>query len=639
LNRHVRWLALLLAAVAVAAYVNSFHNPFVFDDDEAIVTNASIRHLSPIGDVLAPPSNNPTAGRPLVNLTFAINYALSGFSTTGFRATNLLIHLAGALLLLGIVRRTLLRHPDVASGVDAAWAGFAAALLWLLHPLQTETIDYITQRTESLAGLFVLLTVYAAMRGMAAKRPARWYVLAVCASVLGVASKESAVVAPVLVLLYDAAFESGGLVAALRRRVGLYGALAASWAVLAYLALPGPRARTAGFAAGVSPWTYLLNQAVMIVRYLRLAIWPAGLVADYGPVHPIAFGQALPYLLVVLALAGGALVAWWKRPAVGYVCAWFFVTLAPTSSLVPIASEVGAERRMYLPLAALAVLAAIAAAKLARQARAATAVVAIVAVALGAATFHRNSEYASRIGLWQTVLARAPQGRVHFNLGAELAAEGRHDEAIREYRLGLTDSYEAQLGLGYELHARGDDREAVEHLREYIRQQPNGADAAPAYNAMGRALAALGRFDEAADAFRHVLALQPSNDDVHRFLSDVLVRAGNADSLAGRRDAALAKFREAASANPRSSAAETNLGVVLHAMGQLEEARTHYMKAIAIDPNNADAHNDLAHLWASAGRFDLAADEYRQALARRPDWAVARDGLAAAQRQIRPSGR
>src|SRR5205814_1211326 len=162
-------------------------------------------------------------------------------------------------VLFGLVRRAMHsvgERPERADG----WA-FASALIWLLHPLNTEVVDYVVQRTESLMGLFYLLTIYAAARAIAGERRAR-------------------------------------------------------------------------------RWTFV-------------SIWPGPLVLDYGRVQPITFSAALPYAIVVVTLLVAALAAWIRRPQIAFLGSCFFLTLAPTSSVIPIATEVGAERRMYLPLAAL----------------------------------------------------------------------------------------------------------------------------------------------------------------------------------------------------------------------------------------------------------------------------------------------
>jgi len=157
----------LIVLAAVAAYHNSFAGIFLMDDVDAIVANRTIRQLWPIWEVLSPPCNGETVGgRPLLNLTLAINYAVSGLDVWSYHAVNLVIHIAAALLLLGILRRTFLA-PALRDrfGSAATPLALASALLWAVHPLQTESVTYIVQRAESLMGFCYLLTLYCVIRG------------------------------------------------------------------------------------------------------------------------------------------------------------------------------------------------------------------------------------------------------------------------------------------------------------------------------------------------------------------------------------------------------------------------------------------------------------------------------------------
>jgi protein O-mannosyl-transferase len=168
--------ALLIVVAGVATYSNSLGGQFIWDDQTSIVTNRTIQHLWPLSDPLTPPRETPVAGRPLVNLSFAINYALGGLNETGYHAGNIAIHIACALLLFAIVRRTLLNKESGEISQEARplfqpadTTAVVVALLWMVHPLQSEAVNYITQRSESLMALFFLLTLYAAIRA----RPAR----------------------------------------------------------------------------------------------------------------------------------------------------------------------------------------------------------------------------------------------------------------------------------------------------------------------------------------------------------------------------------------------------------------------------------------------------------------------------------
>lgn len=205
------WPAAVIVLAALWAYRGTYRDPFVFDDLPSISENASIRALWPPWAPLAPPSHGTTVGgRPLANVTLALNYALSGTDPWSYHAVNVLIHILASLALFGLIRRTLgLPLLGGRFARDATPLACAAALVWCLHPLQTEAVTYIIQRVESLMVLFYLLTLYLFVRSVEEPEKARWRVGMVGACLLGMATKEVMATAPCLVLLYDRTFLAG----------------------------------------------------------------------------------------------------------------------------------------------------------------------------------------------------------------------------------------------------------------------------------------------------------------------------------------------------------------------------------------------------------------------------------------------
>ena len=238
------------------------------------------------------------------------------------------------------------------------------ALIWAVHPLQTESVTYTVQRAESLMGLFYLLMLYGLARGAAAPpaavlRGIFWYGVSALACLMGMATKEVMASAPLMALLYDRTFLAGSFREAVRRRWGYYLALVATWPVFEEV-LVSSWGR-GSFGAGVSPWRYLGTQCGAVAHYLWLCLWPTPLVLDYG--RPLAHGAAeiVPYAVLVAALVLATVVALWRWPKLGFLGAFFFVILAPSSSVVPQIRQTIAEHRMYLPLAAVATLVVVAA--------------------------------------------------------------------------------------------------------------------------------------------------------------------------------------------------------------------------------------------------------------------------------------
>ena len=463
--------------------------------------------------------------------------------------------------------------------------------------------------------LFYLLTLYASIRALWSKGPG-WRTIAVLSCGAGMLCKESMVTAPVLVVLYDVVFVFESFKRALSERWRFYGALCASWVVLTAAIWSGPRVRSAGFSAGVDPWTYLLNQTVMITQYLQLAVWPRALVANYGWPLALTLRDVLPQALLVTALLALTAVMLFRRPKWGFLGAWFFVTLAPTSSIVPIATEVGAERRMYLPLIALVVLAVVSASFVKRAVSAGGAVaLAVVATLFALGTFMRNREYRSELVLAHTILERYPTSVAHHILGTELLMAGERDAGMKELRRAVPGAPRAYYSLGVELLKDGKNREAIADLQAFLREQPNLVEAISARQLLGQALAHERRWAEAIEQEQMALTMNPSENqrlETHALLAEAFLGAENFTE-------AIAHSREYLRSRPNDGAVLTRLGIALSAVGDLANAITAFRHAAAVAPGLADAHRNLAIALSDHGEFDGALAATQRLVALRPD--------------------
>ena len=620
LSRFAAWLPPgILVLAGLAAYWGAGSAPFIFDDLSSIRANASIRHLGDIARVLRPPAGGETVtGRPVLNLSLALNHAAGGLSVRGYHALNVAIHLLGGLTLFGIARRTLARGPvGGPAGRAPALAAFAIALIWELHPLQTEAVTYVSQRAESLMGLFYLLTLYCFIRyaradetdalsttddrsrsGTPKHFAAFWAAGSIVCCLLGMGTKEVMASAPLVVFLYDRTFVSGGFRAAWRRHGRIHLALAGTWLVLGVcIALAGRRGRTAGFGVGMDWKHYGVIQLTAIAHYLRLCFWPHPLIFDYGSRVAVSVASVARGAAVVALLAAGTAIALVRRPALGFLGFCFFALLAPSSSVVPVATQVMAEHRMYLPLAAVAALAVCAGLAGLENLGGGTAVRAglaaflLLGAALGWATVRRNADYRSILSIWgETVSAFPSNPRAHEQLAVELARlPARFPEAIAQ------------------------DEEA-------LRLDP---DDAGAHNNLANVLARIpGRLPEAVAQYREALRLDPENPSTLNNLANALVR------LPGRLPDAIDAYRQALRLNPNYAEAHNNLGNALARIpSRLPDALAEFQQALRLDPNYADAHNGLAIVYAESGRLDEAVSQLEIALKLDPALPNARENL------------
>lgn len=611
--------ALGLTLAALAAYANSFDRPFVFDDFLSIPKNPTLRSLAA---ALSPPGGGITVtGRPVLNLSLALNHAVSGDAVWSYHAFNLLIHLAAGLALFGIVRRTLARAAVGALRGAATFLGFAAALLWTVHPLQTESVTYVVQRAESLMGLFYLLTLYAFIRGAefgagaapAAAAPAanraralRWYALSVFACVLGMGTKEVMVSAPVMVLLYDRTFLAGSFREAWRRRSPVYLALAATWVPLAFLVLHGAdRGGTAGFGVGIGFWTYLATQFQALAHYLWLSVWPHPLILDYGAQWVRSAGDVVPYAIVMVAVIAATCVAFVRWPALGFLGIWFFAILSPTS-LIPGTRQTLAEHRMYLALAP--VLVAIVVGLYRWLGRRSALVVGLAAVGLVGLTLQRNAVYGSSAGMWHDTVVKRPGNAAGRNNYANILAEdGRPADALPQYEaaIRLDPTFpDAYYNEGNALKRLGRLPEAIARYEQALKLNPRLPDAQVA---LGEALEGTGRPEEAMAHFRAAIRLAPKNTDAHNDL-------GLALADAGRLPDAIAEYHAALAVNPALPEVRNNLGNALRALGRMPEAIAQYQEALQLNPKFAAAHNDLGNAYRELDRQADAIAQYEQAL-------------------------
>jgi protein O-mannosyl-transferase len=574
------WIPLLVCGATLAVYASALGDAFVWDDGNIIVANPAIKHWSEAARLFASSlERNTEYYRPMLGLSFLTDWQLFGPWPAGFHLTSILIHAGVGVLLYLLAARVL---------ADPLAAGFAA-LLFVVHPVHTEAVTYVSGRSDPLAALFALASLIWSLQ------PGR-RALSVGAFFLALLSRETSVGVLLLIVLVDVTVGPRATWTArvARRYLPYVGALAVSL-VMRWLAVGAGTATndTAAYTLGMR----LLTLPKVVVAYLGLLVVPSSLHMERvvapatSPVDPTVLGP-----LALLAVLVAALVIWRRAMwPVAFGAAWFGLALLPVANLVPLATFM-AEHWLYLPSMGLFMAAGWGLSRLATRTRpaAAIAVLAVLSLAYGARTARRNLDWRDDRTLYQATLRFTESARVHGNLARVYWIEGDVERAKHE-------------------------------LDRAIELRPRHWQTADAYNQRGVIYQQEGRHAEALQEFQRAIELYPRNPAPYVNLATTL-------QAFGRIDEARRALETAITIDPRYASAYVNLGNVFFNAGDLARARELYTKAIALDPHLGDAHQNLGAVFFHEGRYALAADSFRTALRLNPGSATARQNLESAIR-------
>lgn len=635
------FMATAIILVGFIAYANSFQGVFLLDDHTAILWHPRVhdyhwRYLF-----------SAASTRPVTELTFALNYQLGRENTFGYHLVNLLIHLSAALLLFDLLQMTLRKSALTVEPKQACWFAFAVSVVWIAHPLQTQSVTYIVQRGESLASLFYLGCLNFTARGAYGKVHWPWYLAALLCCLLGMASKQIAFTAPIVVLLYDRMFLASSWKELLIKRGWVYlGFLPImAWVFsepfleLTHMASGEVQATeskqpvdiSAGFKLEtISPWQYLCTQAGVILHYLRLSLWPHPLVLDYSwPVANEFSEYAIPGALVLMMLIASVIGYFYGSP-LGFVGLAFFLILAPTSSIMPI-QHLCVEHRMYLPLACVIIACVWLVVRLAnrmiqeikmRQIFLAT-LLCVCVVAFSSRTIARNLDYSSGLKVWASNLKNQPASLIALtNYTHHLVENNQIESALIYARKAVelkSNSADARLNLAAAEIKYGillqDKTLSVKHLRSalqhlfaaerFFKQQRKNYRLSVTYSNLAAAYFKLDDFKNSLKYCLLTVKLNPKDAGSYHLMGDNL-------AMLKRYQESYNAFRMAAQLGLANQDLYFGWGQVCSFIGVqykdpeiLEEASKHFTKTLALNPDFTLARYHRALVSKQLGQCDL----------------------------------
>jgi protein O-mannosyl-transferase len=585
----------LLAVIGVLLYMNTLESPFIFDDGINIVENPHIRMTAIAPDQIAQIKHS-ICPRPFANFTFALNYYFHQYQVRGYHLINILIHLVTAVLIFFIAKATLrlCRKESVWSTAPTA---LMAAIIWLIHPLQTQSVTYVVQRMNSLAAMFSLLALlcYINVRLTFSKPPGQIIkktvlVTAVLVTgVLGLASKENAAILPVMLLLYEWFFFRDLSADWLKRQ--------AWWMIVVIVAIIA----AAIIYMGANPLAFLLNmyetqpftmpqrlltEPSVILYYLSLLFspHPARLNLDYS--FPISQSLWLPAtttlsLTTLLLLLIGSVVASKKYRLASFAILWFLITLVIESSFIGLALIF--EHRTYLPSVFLVIAftwffmqhikPAILTARLL--------IIAIICLC-GFWTIQRNAVWSDAVTLWHDCVLKSPQkARTHSNLASALGKKERLlPDAIKHNLIALEinpDYAEAHLNLGTDLVSSGQYKKGISHLKTALQLSPKATDA---HNNLGLAYLRLGKTQTAIQYFKKAHTMSPYNNS---FLQNLKL-AQKLEKQLQKVAAEMQKALSAVNAGPTITGFDQAIEQLKQARTSLDKAVQRYIRMLAYQP-------------------------------------------------------
>ena len=662
----------LLAAIAFIAYSNTFHVPFQFDDYPNIINELSIRlHTITfhwLGQLI---KNIKDSIRFFAYFTFALNYYFGKFDVFGYHLVNLLIHITSGILLYWLLLVTL-NLPSLKEryGPIAFPIALFSSLLFIAHPIQTQSVTYIVQRMASMAGMFYLLAMLLYVKGRLSLERKRFlfWAGAALSYLLGLFTKENVAILPLFIALYEFYFFQNFDLSTKRKKTLIY--LVGAVLLLGVLGLlfwgkhyfdviiEGYKIRDFTLTER------LLTQFRVVLYYVTLLLYPHPSRFNLDHDFPLSKGTLDPpttllSILIVAGLIGYSLWTAKKRPLLSYCILWYFGNLVIESSIIPL--EMVFEHRLYLPAIGPFVLLATLVVKgweeikerlrlrlRLREDTTRTRLPAetpfgvqppntdmaggwrdyplwglflVVTVSLVWGSYERNKVWRSEITLWEDCVKKSPnKNRPHYNLGLNYYNKGRYQESVEAYKKAIhikPNEPDFYNNLGQAHRALRSYHEAIEAYQKAIQIKPNYSFA---LINLGETYIEMGRYQEAIETLKKAIQLKPNDAGIYQNM-------GVAYRKIGRYREAIEAYQEAIRLKPDSSDAYNNLGLAYYSLNRCQEATEAFKNAIRLKPNDEEFYYNLGVTYTTLGNHPAGIEAYQMVIRIKPDHVKARFNL------------
>ena len=638
--------ALLLSGLVVLVFViysSGLNGPFILDDMSNIEYNPHIRITRLSFDGLKQAAFEGAASRrPVANISFALNYFFHGENTFGYHLVNILVHATAGIFLYFFIKTTLSTPALRSKFENQKWIAFITVLIWLVHPVQTQSVTYIVQRMNSLAAMFYIMALFFYARGRLSQAPRnRWLWFSGCAvaAILAFGSKQNAASLPFFIFLYEWYFLQDLKIGWLKRKLKIVFLVFFVCGFISLLYLGSDPIERLSSIRDFANKEFTLFERVMtqfrvVIHYISLIFLPhpSRLNLDYD--FPLSTSLINPIttlfsLITILGLIGLAIYFAKKERLFSFCILWFLGNLVIESSVIPLA--IIFEHRIYLPSMMVCLLAVVWLYPRLRPKWLGIGVLAAVVMVFSFWTYARNSVFRDQITIWGDCVAKSPnKARPHNNLGIFLKKKGRINEArvLFQKALQLKPEYaSAHINLGATLVRQNRLEEALDHFAQALRIRGSFPEA---HYSMGNVLALLSRIDEAQDHYQKALEAHPEYADAHLKLADILDQKGKSQE-------AIAHYQEALRIKPGYVQAHNNLGATLASQGKLEEAIGHFSRVLQIRPNDSEAHFNMGNVKANQRKYEEAARYFSEALRINPKDTEARRNLERVQQLMEPN--